>query len=258
MYVESYNFWYVQCYTVLFYFYKLSHDVIKLLMINPCLVLLSPQLGKVAGRYTCMVCQRGFNSVDSLRSHHDKNHSSIGFINPCFSLTDTPPQLLPFTLTPPPPGFVHPAAVHTLDSLMRRAQRPHAQQANRVMFQCACCSKEYTTQLALNKHLALLHPQHAPFKCELCSKGFPEQRLLNKHIAVECDYLDLKSYLDEGDVTSRASGSKDSGVSSGTDGEGHSVNGGSSNGQAKKGDVKEEEVVDLDTPPNELAEASDK
>ena len=122
--------------------------------------------------YCCMVCQNVFKDEPALVAHHTNKHSTINFVHPHIAR-------IPFNLP-------------LQDSSSQQNNPP----LPRIMWSCTSCSKSYTTQTALNKHLVEKHPDKAPFRCEACDMPFPSENHLKKHIASDCDKLELKSYLD--------------------------------------------------------------
>lgn len=115
--------------------------------------------------YRCKTCENCFSRYDHLKYHQTRCRGKKQHLE------------------------VHIEQI-TLDSVGSQAKR----QTQSDVFQCSTCSKRFSAQSNLTRHISLLHSTFKPFSCKTCGTGFTAKESLRRHhVRVNCKMSSTES-----------------------------------------------------------------
>ncbi|XP_026769497.3 zinc finger protein 1035 [Pangasianodon hypophthalmus] len=108
--------------------------------------------------YRCKTCENCFSRYDHLKHHQTRCRGKKQQLE------------------------VHPEQI-TLDHVGSQAKR----QPQSDVFECSTCSKKFSTNSNLTRHISMLHSTFKPFSCKRCGTGFTSKDSLRRHnVRVNC------------------------------------------------------------------------
>ena len=142
------------------------------------------QIDKVC-YYTCLYCNKHFESVHYLNNHHRKNHPPVS-CDICNKLYDTPNSLIRHSYT-------HLSGNYQCDDCsesfhFKSELDLHKNKHSDCRFQCKKCGRSFIRNADLNAHL---DTHGKKWKCTFkgCNKECADRRYLSTHMKIHSDEL---------------------------------------------------------------------